>query len=170
MATTAMHPSPVPRARLILGATVFLSGQLAPLAIPLVISAELPTAWTTIISGALLAGVPELAIIIAIAILGKEGYTYLKHRFKRFFQRVVPERVSRVRHRVGIVMLTLTLVVGWVSPYALMLLELPTDIILPLAIGGDVLLIVSLLILGWGFWEKLRSLFTYSSEPPPPEP
>ena len=58
-------------------------------------------------------------------------------------------------------LLTLTLVVGWVSPYILMVLELPTDVILPLAIGGDVLLIVSLLILGGGFWERLRSLFSY---------
>lgn len=162
--------TPVPRGRLWLGAAVFIAGQLAPLAIPLVVSSGLPTAWKTVFSGALLAGVPELAILLAIAILGKEGYRYLRHRFKRFFQRVVPDHVSHRRHRLGIAMLTLTLMIGWVSPYVLNLLELPSDLILPLAVGGDVTLIVSLLILGGGFWEKLRSLFAYPTEPPQLEP
>jgi len=163
--TNIHSETPVPKARLLAGAVVFVAGQLAPLAIPLVVQSDLPTAWITIISGALLAGIPELAILLAIAILGKEGYAYLRHRFKRFFQRVVPEHVSRTRHRIGIVLLTLTLFIGWVTPYIMPLLDLPSSFMLPMAITGDVALILALLILGGGFWEKLRALVTYADEP-----
>ena len=162
--------APVPRQRLVIGGIVFVTGQLAPLAIPLVVASDLPATWITIISGALLAGIPEVAILLAIAILGKDGYAYLKTRFKGVFLRLVPDQVSRTRHRVGMVMFILTLVLGWVAPYALFLLEVPRTTILFGAITADVTFVASLLILGGAFWEKLRALFTYPSDSAQPEP
>ena len=35
---------------------------------------------------------------------------------------------------------------------------------LPFAIGGDILILASLLILGGDFWDKIRSLFIHDSE------
>jgi hypothetical protein len=52
----------VPGNRLRAGAAIFVTGQLAPLAIPLVTNSSLPATWKWVLSGVLLLGVPELAI------------------------------------------------------------------------------------------------------------
>jgi hypothetical protein len=39
------------------------------------------------------------------------------------------------------------------------------DIQLYLNIGGDVLLLLSLFVLGGDFWEKIRALFIQTSDP-----
>lgn len=157
----------IPKGRLYLGTFVFLLGQCAPLAIPFVISLDLSTEVTTVISGVLLAGVPELAILAAIAILGKEGFAYLKGRILGVLKRYVPDAVSKRRFRLGITLFLFTMIGGWIAPYILLILELPRTIILPIAITGDVLFLLSILILGGGFWDKLRGLVTYSEDETP---
>ena len=160
---TAPEKPDIPKTRLYMGTAVFIAGQCAPLLVPVVISMDLSTEWTTILSGALLAGIPEIAILGAIAILGKEGFAYLKSRVKGVFKRFIPDTVSRTRFRVGISIFLFTMFGGWIAPYILLLLELPRTTILPIAITGDVLFILSIVILGGGFWDKLRGLVTYSA-------
>ena len=60
------------------GVTIFVAGFAAPLAIPLVTSSDLPTAWKTAVSGALAVGVPEIAMVVAAAVMGREGFARLK--------------------------------------------------------------------------------------------
>ena len=54
----------VPANRLRVGAAIFVTGQLAPLAIPLVTNSSLPATWKSVLSGVLLLGVPELGIVL----------------------------------------------------------------------------------------------------------
>jgi hypothetical protein len=158
---------PVPnikRSRLVVGAIVFISGFLSPLLIPLVTSSELSVAWKTTLSGLLMAGIPELFMVITIGILGKEGYQYLKGKVMAFLKKHgPPQKVSRSRYKTGLVMFSIPLLLGLLFPYIKHHFHALEAIETYVHIGGDVLLLISLFVLGGEFWDKIRALFTYSS-------
>ena len=56
------------------GVAIFALGFCAPLAIPLVTASDLPPGWKAVISGALAVGVPEVMMLVAAAVMGKEGF------------------------------------------------------------------------------------------------
>ena len=147
-----------------LGATILVVGFAAPLAIPLVTSSGLPTGWKTAISGALAVGVPEIMMVVAAAVMGRAGFARLKQLFGRILRKYgPPEQVSRTRYRVGLVMFTLPLLVGWLGPY--LHHHLPGFDRHPMLwnVGGDLVFVTSLLVLGGEFWDKLRSLFVHGA-------
>ncbi|MGB2957680.1 MAG: hypothetical protein WBD30_02220 [Bacteroidota bacterium] len=166
MGTPAITPAaPPPRGQLLLGGSVFVLGQFSPLLVPLVVNSDLPGGWKTAVSGLLMLGVPELAILAAVTILGKSGYEYLKGLILRFLKRhVVPREVSPTRYCIGLVLFLIPILWGWASPYLEHLFGGLEANRLWYAAAGDFLLIVSLLILGGDFWEKLRALFVYRSK------
>lgn len=154
----------IKRVRLIIGAIVFISGFLSPLLIPLVTRWELSVAWKTTLSGLLMAGIPELFMLITVAILGKEGYQYLKGKVMAFLKKHgPPQKVSRKRYKIGLVLFSIPLLVGLLFPYLKHHFHALEAIEYYFHIGGDVLLLISLLVLGGEFWDKIRALFTYSS-------
>ena len=156
----------VPRNRLIIGSIVFILGFLMPLLVPLVANSGLPVAWKTILSALLLLGIPELFMLITVAILGKDGYQFLKQKVLGVFKKYgPPEQVSPLRYRIGLVMFSIPLILAWLLPYAESHFHFLEDIKLYLNIGGDVLLLLSLFVLGGDFWEKIRALFIQTSDP-----
>ena len=113
--TTA--PSTEPPAggwRFPVGVTIFVLGFAAPLAIPLVASSGLPTGWKTAIAGALAVGVPEVMMVLAAAVMGKEGFARLKSQFGRFLKRSEPPQQYRNRehHKPGAVAGTVHMPMG----------------------------------------------------------
>ena len=160
----AQTQHPVPTVRLYVGGTIFVAGFLAPLLIPLVAASSLSAGLKAAVSGLLALGIPELGMLVAVAVMGKPGFAFLKTRLGRFLRQYgPPATVSPVRYRVGLVMFTLPLFVAWVTPYAPYLLHGFDPNQLPVAITGDVMLLASLLVLGGDFWDKLRSLFVHES-------
>lgn len=154
----------LPKGRLFLGGAVFIGGQLSPLLIPLVTATNLSTGLKSALSGLLLLGIPELAIFVAIAILGKAGFVYLKQRLFGFLKRAAPiDSVSPTRYRIGLVLFCLPLLMGWLAPYFSDLIPRYGDYHIALAIAGDGLLVLGLFILGGDFWDKLRSLFVHQA-------
>jgi len=152
------------RTRLVWGGTVFVLGFLSPLLIPWVISLDLSTGATSLISGLLALGVPELFMLIAVAILGKSGFNYLKQKVFSFFKKYGPaDDVGPVRYKVGLVLFILPLIFGFIWPYIAHNFPLLDQYSLWIYIGGDALLLSSLFVLGGDFWDKLRSLFVYRS-------
>ena len=146
------------------GVTIFLAGFAAPLAIPLVTSSDLPAAWKTAIAGAFAVGVPEIAMVVAAAVMGKAGFARLKSQFGRFLKKYgPPERVSRVRYRVGLAMFTLPLLLAWLAPYLGHHLPGYGEHRLVWAIGADLVFVASFFVLGGEFWDKLRALFVYGA-------
>ena len=100
--TTAAAALPRGGWRFKVGVTILVVGFAAPLAIPLVTSSDLPTAWKTAIAGALAVGIPEIMMVVAAAVMGSEGFAELKRRFGKLLKKYgPPERVSRTRYRVG---------------------------------------------------------------------
>jgi hypothetical protein len=155
---------PPPGWRFRIGVSLFVLGCLSPLGIPLVTATSLSTAWKTTLSGLLMLGIPEIFWLVAAAIMGKPGFNYLKAMvFSAFKRYALPERVSRRRYRIGLVMLVIPLLYGWLEPYVSPLISGYEKHQIFLAIAGDVLFLASLFVLGGEFWDKLRALFIYDA-------
>lgn len=149
------------KTRLIFGGAIFISGFLSPLAIPLVTDSALSTEWKTILSGLLLLGVPEVFMLIAIAILGKPGFVYLKSHLWQFIRPA--DKVSATRYRIGLILFFSPILFAWLNPYLeLWIAELEAYRI-GLAITGDVVFAISLFVLGGDFWLKIKALFMHDN-------
>jgi hypothetical protein len=148
--------------RFYLGLVIFIIGFISPLSIPLVASSTLPLKWKAIISGALAIGIPEIFSIVAIAIMGKSGFNFLKERFFNLIKKHgPPDRVSPSRYRMGMVMFLLPLIFGWLVPYAPHLIPGYETHRFFVNIAGDLMFIISLFVLGGDFWDKVRALFIH---------
>ena len=161
------NPSEKPASgwRLKLGAALFGLSILSPVVgVPLVTSLGLSTTMTASVSGALLVGAEVLGVC-AIAVMGKSGYAYIKNRVFGFLkQHGPPQKVSRGRYNIGLVIFCVPLLFGWLSPYISKWVPGLLSNPLPYAVGGDILILVSLLVLGGDFWDKIRSLFIHDTE------
>ena len=161
------NPAEKPAAgwRLKLGAALFGLSIILPVAgVPLVAALGLSTTMTASVSGALLVGAEVLGVC-AVAVMGKSGYAFIKNRVFGFLkQHGPPRKVSRSRYNIGLVIFCLPLLFGWLSPYISKWIPDLLSNPLPFAIGGDILILASLLILGGDFWDKIRSLFIHDAE------
>ncbi len=151
--------------RLKLGVAIFLLSIVVPIVgVPVVAAFGLSATMTASISGVLLASA-EVFGILAVAVMGKPGYLYVKNLVFGFLKQYgPPKEVSRFRYRIGLVMFCVPILFGWLSLYAADMIPGFTHDPLPYAIGGDLLLLASLFVLGGNFWDKIRSLFVYASE------
>lgn len=152
---------PTAKRKIIIGTVVFVLGQLSPLIlIPVVVSLDLSSGWTTALSGLLMFGFPELAILASVAIMGKQGFNFFKQKIFGYFKKVAPpDTVSKTRYRIGMVMFVIPFLIGWLLPYFTELIPRYDNFGIYIYIGGDILLIVSLFVLGGDFWDKIRALF-----------
>lgn len=156
---------PVASWRFKAGIALFVLSITLPLVgVTLVATLGLSAQMTASVSGMLLVGAEVLGII-AVAVMGKNGYAYIKNLVFGFFKRYGPPReVSQLRYTIGLVMFTVPILFGWVSLYTAEFLPGFIRNPLPYALGGDFLLLVSLLVLGGNFWDKIRALFLYDAE------
>ena len=146
--------------RLILGAVIFLTGSLSLFLVPLIATSELSAAWKTGISGLLLVGIPELALVAAIGILGKAGFNYLKSKLFGLFKKYgPPAKVSPTRYRIGLVLFVLPILVGWLLPYGAHLLPFYQKSRILVMMTLDLIFLSSVFVLSGDFWEKIQSLF-----------
>jgi hypothetical protein len=154
-----------------LGILLFTLGFACPSLIPLVAATELSSEGKVAISGLLLLGIPELFTMAAAAVLGKDGFRYLKQRLWAVLSKFSPpEKVGPWRYRLGLIAFTLPLLWGWLLPYIQDLVPGYEARRFALAAVGDVLMVVSLFVLGGEFWDKLRSLFVREATVLFPEP
>jgi hypothetical protein len=151
--------------RLNLGVALFgLSIVLPVLGLPLVAAMGLSDASLATISGVMLVG-SEILGIVAVAVLGKSGYEYIKNRFFGFFRQYgPPAEVGRTRYTVGLFMFFSPVLFGWLAPYAGGLIPGYQGNVVTYAIAGDLMLLASLFVLGGDFWDKLRALFFHSAK------
>lgn len=151
--------------RLKLGISLFVLSIASPLlGVPIVASFGLSAAATASISGALLVGAEVLGIV-AVAVMGKSGFAYIKNRVFGFLKQIgPPKEVSRVRYTIGLVMFSIPILFGWLSIYLPNLIPGFTQMPILYAAGGDILLLSSLFVLGGNFWDKVRALFVYDAK------
>lgn len=157
--------------RLKIGMIVFVIGFLSPLLIPFVKTLTISTAWKVAISGALAVGVPEIFTVVAVAIMGREGFEVMKARIFKVLKKYGPaDTVSRTRYRIGLVMFVLPLLFGWLAPYIPTLSPGYDLQSLKVNLIGDAMFLSSFFILGGDFWDKLRSLFIHGATVTSTEP
>jgi hypothetical protein len=153
-----------PKGKLVAAGIIFVTGFLTPLLIPFVTSSNLSTGWKATLSGLLALGIPELFMIIAAAVAGKEGFSYIKSKIFGFLKKHgPPDTVSKTRYRIGLVLFQIPIIVGWLLPYFTHLIPSYEKNSSLINVVGDVVLITSLFVLGGDFWDKLRSLFIYGA-------
>ena len=154
-----------PKGRLISGAVIFIIGVISPVFIPLVLSSGLPEWLIAILSGLLAFGIPELFMIIAVAILGKDGFAFLRSKLGTFLKPLAPpDEVSKIRYNVGLVLFSLPIIFGFLSPYLDLKFHFLENIPFYINLITDAMIITSLFVLGGNFWDKLRSLFIYRAK------
>jgi hypothetical protein len=151
--------------KLKLGLAMFIVSMLIPLlGIPIITGLSLSTTLTTTISGAMLmAG--EVLGVSSIAVMGKPGFAYIKARVAGIIKQYgPPQTVSRKRYSIGLFMFLLPILFGWTMPYAAEYIPGLSEHLLIYALTGDIILIISLFVLGGDFWDKLSSLFIYDAK------
>lgn len=154
----------VSKVRLYAGGAIFIAGFCSPLLIPLVLKLSLDAQTKSLVSGVLMLGVPELSMLISVAVLGRSGYDFLrKHVVGALLKWLFPERVGKLRHTAGMLLFVLPVIGAWIYPYTRDVWAV-AEHELQLAIGGDLMLLAGLLLLGGEFWEKLRCLLIRDHE------
>lgn len=151
--------------RLKMGVGLFLLSIILPLAgIPAVATLGFSAKLTASVSAVLLFGA-ELLGILSIAVMGKPGYTYIKSRLSGFLRRYgQPAKVSALRYRVGLVMFCVPILFAWLSVYFSGFVPGFEHHPVVWALGGDILLLMSLIVLGGDFWDKIRALFVHNAK------
>jgi hypothetical protein len=146
------------------GVTLIAIGWICPLFIPLVMKSTLSTEWKTALSGFLLVVGPEALSILAIAILGKDGFNFLKEKVFALLRRAAPTaKVSRTRYRAGLAIWVLLFIYGSFVWYAPHLVPGYAENRIAMNLTADFLFIASLFVLGGNFWEKFSALFIYDA-------
>ncbi len=126
------------------------------------------TAIAAFSGGMLVVG--ELLLVSAVAIAGKQGFAYIKAKVFGVLKAYGPPKtVSRTRYIIGLVMFMVPVLIGWGAPYFGDYIPGYEENEFTVSIVGDVLLLVSLGVLGGDFWDKLRSLFLPSARAMIPE-
>jgi hypothetical protein len=158
------YPRP-PLGRLIIGTIIFVSGFLSPALIPWVLSTDLGDGLKAVLSGLLAFGIPEIFMLIAAGVMGKQGFNYIMGALGRFLKPMAPpDEVSKTRYKIGLFMFFIPVAFGFLAPYLGVHLPIPEEYELYFYIGGDVLIFLSLFVLGGHFWDKLRSLFVHGAK------
>jgi len=151
------------RSKLILGGVILVVGFMSPLLIPFVVGSDLAISYKKILSGLLAFGIPELFMLIAVAVMGKEGYEFIKDKALKYLKRFAPsDEVSLVRYRIGLVMFSFPIIFGIAQPYLGQYFSFFKEFPLGFTITTDVLFISSFFVLGGDFWDKLSRLFKYN--------
>jgi hypothetical protein len=154
--------APVGKIRFIIGGILFIGGFLSPLLIPFVTSSDLPEKWQAILSTGLVAGLPEVGMLLAVAVLGKQGFAQLKEMiFSRLRKITEPSSVSATRYRIGLFMFFIPLVAGILQPYLAYIFPILAEIKIMSVVLIDLMFASSFVVLGAGFWEKIRNLFVH---------
>lgn len=154
----------ISRTRMLTGGIIFIAGQLAPLTLPLILSSGLSAGLKTTLTGLMMLGIPELAILLAVIILGKSGFNYLKQKIFALFRRLAPpDTVTRPRYHLGLLLFSIPILTGWLLPYFTDLIPFYEQKKLWISLTGDGMILISLFILGGEFWDKLRGLFIYDT-------
>ena len=157
MKKSAIKP---PTGRLWSGIIILAVGFLSPLLIPVVLATVWSASVKSVISGLLAFGIPELFMLIAVGVMGKEGFNYLKRLLSILLRRYgPPDEVSPTRYTIGLIMFVLPLLVSIIVPYFGYKIAFFEKIEIPIMIILHTMLFLSLFVLGGDFWDKLRGLF-----------
>ena len=149
-------------AKLRFGVVILVIGFLSPLLIPLVLASDWSVGTKGIISGLLAFGIPELFMLLAIIVMGKPGYAFIKGKAGKYLKGFAPpDHVSRNRYYLGLVLFCVPIVIGIIQPYLAHIIPFLKEVPLWYHISLDMIFVIGIFVLGGDFWDKLSGLFNY---------
>ena len=155
-------PQQISKGKLIIGVSILVIGFTSPLLIPLVTGTSWSLGVKTTVSGLLAFGIPEVFMLIAVAIMGKQGYEYIKEKAFKYLKRFAPpDTVTLTRYRIGLIMFSLPLLLGWIQPYLGHYFTFLNQLPVWQYVVGDIIFFTSFFILGGDFWDKFSGLFKH---------
>lgn len=159
--TAAAAEAAPPKGRIYIGAGVFIFGWVLALTlVPVVNSSEFSTSVKATLNTLLVVGCPKIFLLIAIAIMGKPGFAYLKSSVMHFFKKYgPPAEVGPWRYGIGLAMFFTPFLLGLLLTYIGPVLPGGAEAIPSYEKAADALLVLSLFVLGGDFWDKFRALF-----------
>ena len=153
----------ITNSRIIFGTLILIVGFLSPLLIPFVTATDWSVGLKSTVSGLLAFGIPEIFMLLAVAVMGKQGYEFIKEKALRFLKRFAPsDKVSLTRYRIGLVMFSIPIIIGITQPYLGVYFPFFKEFPIWWYIISDLLFVSSFFVLGGNFWEKLSGLFKHS--------
>jgi len=149
--------------RLAVAVTLFGLSILSFVTGGVLLASDLPASWKGP-AALLIFPIPELLDLTAVAVVGKQGFWYLKGLLFGSLRQRVAQEVSRTRYRIGLVMFLLPVAFGWLAPYLAHNISGFSEHALIFHVGGDVLFLASLFVLGGDFWDKLGAMFSHNAK------
>ena len=147
--------------RLKAGIAVLILAMALPLCALLVPLLELPMAQSALMAGGLVAGAPEVLMLLAAALLGRQNFDRIMGAAKKFFfTTFFASPVSRQRYYAGLAVCVLSIVPLYLAGYVPSSMPAGNNRIVILA-AADVAFILSIFVMGGEFWEKFRRLFVW---------
>jgi hypothetical protein len=124
----------------------------------------LPAAASAVLIGSLVAGGPEVLMLLAAALLGKQHLHALLGRARQALGRaLLVKPVSRARYYAGLTISLISLLPFYLYGYFPAMMPAGDARIYVLA-GSDLSFIFSVFLMGGEFWEKLRRLFVWEGK------
>jgi len=149
--------------RVKVGALIFVASLAWPVLLPLLPLLGASGATVAAFTGVMVVAA-ELMLLAGAAIAGKDGFAFIKSRIFGFLRSFgPPDTVGRTRYTLGLVLFAIPLLFGWATPYLGPHIPGFGEHPLFFAITGDVLLLISLFVLGGDFWDKLRALVVHGA-------
>ena len=150
--------------RLVVGTFILIVGFLSPLLIPWVTATNWSVGVKSVLTGLLAFGIPEIFMLIAIGVMGKQGYELIKQKLTRIIKPILPpDTVSKTRYRIGLIMFSIPILFGFAAPYLGHFFEFLNDVPVSWYVAFDLLFVTSLFVLGGDFWDKLSGLFDHEA-------
>lgn len=128
----------------------------------------LPPGLSAVLVGLSVAGGPDLLLLIAAAVMGKETLNAILGRISGWFKHNfrLAENVSKRRYIIGLILFWGSIVARWGVSFLKVQPSAPNgdmDWGLIILLSFELLLIVSIFVLGARYWDKLASLFRYNT-------
>ncbi len=157
------------KARLYIGIIVLILALAMPIWGSLIVSIlGFPPGISTVLIGLSIAGGPDLLLLIAAAIMGKESLNYILGRIGKWFGRnfKLSENVSKRRYIFGLILFWGSILMRWAIGFFQQMPAPPKGGIdwgLIILLAFEVVLVISIFVLGANYWEKLGALFRWNT-------
>jgi len=161
-------PEAKSKTRLYIGIIILILALAMPIWGALIVSIlGLSPGISTILIGLSIAGGPDLLLVIAAAVMGKESLNYILGLIGKWFKRnfKLAENVSKKRYIWGLILFWGSILIRWAIGFLKPITVATTggtDWGLYILIAFEVVLLISIFVLGANFWDKLGALFRWN--------
>lgn len=165
----AAAPETKSKTRLYLGVIILILALAMPIwGTALVSVLGLSPGISTVLIGLSIAGGPDLLLLIAAAVMGKDALNQILGQIGKWFKRnfKLSENVSKKRYILGLILFWGSILIRWAVGFLKPLsvaVKGSTDWGLVILVAFEVVLVISIFVLGANFWEKLGALFRWNT-------